>query len=106
MKFKNAKFIDTVTYQLSFEMGERLNDKFCAYPKTGPVTDETWIPTQCLNAFNKNNSNLYAYDVSTGFDGNANFRIEVLMDADKARPIQEVKKLVLDHLNEWVKVHL
>ena len=106
MKFKNAKFIDTITYCLSFEMSDRLNDKFCAYPETGYVSHETWIPTKCLKSFNEKQNDFYASDKSNGFDGRNNFRVEVIMDADKVRPIKEVKKILLDHLNDWIKENL
>lgn len=103
MKFKNAQFVDTISYCLSFEMNRRLYDKFCAYSKTGA---RRYIPESCLEDFNSEHEFLFAKDVSNGFDGDTNFRVEVSMDADKARPIEEIKKILLDHLNSWIKVNL
>ncbi len=105
MKFKSAKSCDVITYCLVFEMGKRLGKNFCQWVDTRD-SQNGWIPTKCLNDFEKKHPNLGAEDVSTGFDGEWFFRVNLSMDAEHVIPIEEARKILLNHLNQWTKENL
>lgn len=95
---------DTIKVILSFRITKRFDRRMCTHYYVTPESDGIWVLGSALDFFKSKYDYIHHIeDVTNGFDGDKQIRVQVTIDRLEIDKIEEIKQNLCDYLEAECK---